>query len=103
MPTPSNITGARGTGNVLQANRRPDLKSRIFDLQPEDTPLVVLLDKLPSKTTGNPEFSWFEQDLEPRYDTTSALATNVATTIAVNNASYFAQHDLVYVPRTGET
>jgi hypothetical protein len=103
MPTPVTITGARGTGNVQQANRRPDIKSRIMDLQPEDTPLVVLLDKLPSRVTGNPEFSWFEQDLEPRFDTTSATATNVATTVNVNNGSYFAQHDLVYVPRTGET
>jgi hypothetical protein len=103
VPTAPTITGARGTGNVQQANRRPDIKSQIMDLQPEETPFVVLLDKLPARVTGNPEFAWFEQDLEPRFDTTTATATNSATTIAVSNGTYFAQHDLVYVPRTGET
>jgi hypothetical protein len=103
VPTAPSITGARGTGNTNQTNRRPDIRSTILEYQPETTPFVVLLDKVPNESTSNPEFKWFEEDLEPRFDTTSGAITNVATTVAVTNGTYWAQHDLGYVPRTNET
>jgi hypothetical protein len=105
VPTPPTITGARGTGNVLQSNRYPDIKPTVLELQPEETPFVILADKLPSRATGNPEFSWFEDDLEPRFDTINNVGgyASGATSIVVTNGSYYAQHDIVYVPRTGES
>lgn len=104
MPTPVTITGARGTGNVSQANRKVDIKDRVLELQPNTTPFVVLADKLPKKVAVNPQFSWFEEDLEPRYSATSGTVTNVATSVPVTagQGAWFAQHDLVFVPRTGE-
>jgi hypothetical protein len=102
VPTAPTITGARGTGNVQQANRRPDIKSQIMDLQPEDTPFVVLLDKLPARVTGNPEFAWFEQDLEPRFDTTTATATNVATIVNVQRHVLRAARPRVRPPHRGD-
>jgi hypothetical protein len=104
VPTPVTITGARGTGNVSQANRKVDIKDRVLELQPNTTPFVILADKLPSKVAVNPQFSWFEEDLEPRYSATSGAVTNVATAVPVTagQGAWFAQHDMVFVPRTGE-
>ena len=96
------VTGARGTGNIASFTRKIDMSEAVLLLQPDASPLTVFTKKTSKKVTSNPEFKWAEQDLEPRFDLTNGSALVGATSIVVDNGAYFAQHDLVRVPRTGE-
>jgi hypothetical protein len=102
MPTAPTWTGAEGTTALLSDNRYIDMSQTVSELQPDETPFVVLAKRLPHSVTGDVQFSHLEHDQEPRFDTTSGTATTTATSIGVNNGSYFAQHDTVLVPRTNE-
>lgn len=98
------ITGARGTGNILTDIRKVDMAEAVLELEPSAVPLTVLSAKLGAKPTVNPEYSWVEDKLEPRFDTINYASgyNTSATSIVVSNGAYFAQHDLVKNTRTGE-
>lgn len=98
------ITGARGTGNISQSQRKVDMAEKILLLDPDAAPLTVLTRQLSKKAAHNPEYSWMEDDLEPRWDAVNNAAgyANNATSIVVDNGAYFAQHFMVHVTRTGE-
>ena len=69
------VLGARLTDNVNQSTRKIDMVPTIKELEPDATPLTVLSTRMPSAPTGNPEFSWVEDDLEPRFDAVPTLPT----------------------------
>lgn len=98
------ITGARGTGNVLAANRKLDMASRVALLEPESNPLTLLLNRLSKAKTVNPEYKHLEDESEPRFDLVNNATGYAAgaTSIVVDNGAYFAQHYIVQVTRTGE-
>lgn len=98
------IAGPRGTGNVSQTVRKPDWGDAIQLLDPDAAPLTVISRRANKKPTINPQYQWAEDDLDVRFAATSATVTNVATSVPVTTGQgvYFAQHDLVKVPRTGE-
>src|SRR5690348_2108683 len=98
------ITGMRGTGNVQSSLRKVDFSDQINLLQPDAAPLTILSKRLGKEPTHNPQYQWAEDDLDPRFSAVPGGATNVATSIVVTTGqgSYFAQHDLVKVTRTGE-
>lgn len=100
----ADITGARTTGNIAASIRKVDMRETVLELEPNVAPLTVLSSKLGSDNTYNPEFSWTEDDLEPRFDLVNNGAgyNSSATSIVVDNGAYFAQHDSVKVTRTGE-
>lgn len=98
------IAGPRGTGNITQVTRKPDWGDKIVLLDPDSAPLTVISKRASKKPTANPQYQWAEDDLDVRFAATSGAITNVATTVTVaaGQGVYFAQHDLVKVPRTGE-
>jgi hypothetical protein len=98
------ISGPRGSANVNQTLRKPDIADKIYLLQPDASPLTVLTRNLRKQVTINPKYDWPEDDLDTRFAATSTTYTNSATSIVVaaGQGVYFAQHDLVKVPRTGE-
>jgi hypothetical protein len=98
------ITGLRHTANINQTRRKYDVSDRISLLQPNKAPLTVLLRKLAKKTTINPIFHWFEDDLQPKWDAVDNTGGYSAsdTSIVVDRASLYNTNDLVKVPRTGE-
>lgn len=100
----ADITGARGTGNITQTMRSPDVANMVLELEPNSYPLTVLLGKLSSEATVNPEYSWFEDKLQNRFDAINNGAgyNNSATSLVVDDGTKFAQHDLWKVTRTGE-
>lgn len=98
----ADVTGARGSANVLQAQRKVDLKEDILLLEPDAAPLVVLTSNLRTENTHNPEFGWFEDALDQRFDTVQGAQTSGDTTIEITAGTNFAQHDLVKNTRTGE-
>lgn len=96
------VTGARGTLNVGQSQRKVDMAQAIQLLEPDAAPLTQFSAQLPKKATHNPEYSWLEDELEPRSDLVNGAALAGATSVVVDNGPYFAEHDIVRVPRTGE-
>lgn len=98
------IAGPRGTTNVSQTSRKPDIGDRVLLLQPDASPLTVISKRTRKKPVTNPEFKWGEQDLDVRFDAVNnggGYSTS-ATSIVVDNGTYFAEHDLVKNTRTGE-
>lgn len=82
-----------------------DMSEDIALLQPSAAPLTVLLTRLrKTRTVTNPKFEWMEDDLLPWIDAINNATgyDTAATTLVVDNAQYFAEGDIVHVPRTGE-
>jgi hypothetical protein len=96
------VTGQRGTGNISSDQRKIELGGTIHLLEPESNPLTLLTRAAGKERRGDPKYNWLEDTSEARFDATSGTATNVITTIGVNNGAYFAEHFIVNVPRTGE-
>jgi hypothetical protein len=105
---PTILTGDLATapggdgGSINQAQRVIDMDDRIAELEPNASPLVVLLKKLNRQQAISPWVQWLEHVLMPRYDVTSAAATNVATTLVMVNAAYFRVGDVIRDTATGE-
>jgi hypothetical protein len=100
----ADVLGARLTDNVNQSLRKIDMVPTIKELEPDATPLTVLSTRMPSEKTVNPEFSWVEDDLEPRFDAINNAAGYASgiTSVVVDNGAYFAPDELWKITRTAE-
>jgi len=98
------LIGTRTTGNITATRRVLDMSNRISLLQPEKTPLVVLLMRLRKKKAINPEYAWLEDDLIPRTSATvdSGGASIVTIVVTTGEGSYFRVNDVVKNTTTGE-
>lgn len=100
------VTGTRDTRNITQNKIVVDMSEEIALLQPNEEPFMSFLKiaKRNTKVATNPKFEWMEDDLLPRWDAINNASgyDNVATSIAVDNGSYFSVNDVVKIPRTGE-
>lgn len=96
------LTGARDTLNILQDQRRIDMADRISLLEPDLQPLAVFSRRIPKKAAVSPQFSWLEDEGAPRFDQANGGETSGSTTIDVDHGSYFAEHYICQVTRTGE-
>lgn len=95
------VVGVRSTGTINQNQRKIDMRATILQLEPDETPLTVLSARLGSEKTVNPRFTWWEDELPPRFDAVDTT-TGTGTTVRVRNGSRFTVHDLVKVTRTNE-
>jgi hypothetical protein len=95
------FTGARGTTAIQADQRIHNMGKTIKLLTPDETPFTTLLMNLRKERTGDPKFEGLQDELEPRFDAINGT-TGTGTSIIVDNGSYFAEHDLVVVTRTGE-
>lgn len=102
----ADVSGVRQTLNVTQAQRKIDMHDEILLLEPDAAPLVVFskANQMKRKACHNPEYSWVEDALRPRFDRINDATPPVAadTTWTVDNGAYFRTGDIVLVPRTGE-
>ncbi len=98
------VTGQRSTLSGNQDNRRIDMADKVLLLEPESAPLTVITKKIRKKRTGNPQFKWQEDELDPRFDriNNGAGYLTTDTALVVDNAAYFEPLTNVFVPRTGE-
>jgi hypothetical protein len=81
------------------------MADRILKLEPDSTPLTVISKRINKKKTSNPQFKSMEAELDPRFDAVNNGAgyASGATSIVVDNGTYFQAQHIVYVPRTGES
>lgn len=100
------VTGTRDTRNITQNKIVVDMSDKIALLQPNAEPFMSFLKiaKRNTEAARNPKFEWLEDDLLPRWDAINNGAgyDNAATSIVVDNGSYFTANDVIKVPRTGE-
>lgn len=96
------LTGDLATDIINQSQRVIDMDDKIAELEPNASPLVVLLKKLRRVQAISPKVEWLENQLMPRYDTLSAAAASGATAIPTAHASYFRVGDVLRDTVTGE-
>lgn len=98
------VTGARTTGGIYQAIRKVDMSDTVMELEPNAAPLTVLSNKMGKEATVNPEFSWVEDDLEPRFTAINNGAgyNDSATSIVVDNGTYVYAGAIIKNTATGE-
>lgn len=82
--TAVSIQGLRGTGNYGPDERPKDFRETILWLNPNgDTPLTGLMSKIGSESLTDPEFYWFEEELNHARLVTTASAAAGVTSIPV--------------------
>jgi hypothetical protein len=98
------VSGARGTINVTQNLRKVEVDPKLYLLQPDQAPLTTITAMMGKKAVANPQFKWFEDDIDARFSSTSTSYNNSATSIVVASGEgpLFKANDIVRVPRTGE-
>src|SRR3990167_5581047 len=98
-PTPPTVvTGTRDTSTLGTETRRVrDVSPLLYQLEPDQGPLTVLLSKLRMKEAVDPKIEWFEDQLNPRFDVLAADLTSAATTMTVTNYKYFRAGDIVMI------
>ena len=98
------ISGARDTLAINQDRRVVDISDRIALLEPNKTPLVVLLMKLRKAKAINPKVQWLEDELIPRYSSVDGAisAGDTSLAVATGEGQYFRTNDVVLNTITGE-
>lgn len=96
------ITGDVATDTVNASQRLPDISDQVAMLEPDATPLVVLLKKLRKRIAQQPKVEWLESEAMPRFDATTATAASNSGSIGVANGNFFRVGDFVRNTATGE-
>lgn len=80
------IMGLRGTGDWGTDERPKNFRETILFRQPNGmAPLTALMAKMGREKTDDPEFAWWEEQLEATRVQSSGALTNVATTIPLTS------------------
>jgi len=93
---------ARSTNAGINSSRLKIDMGDLYKLEDNQGALFVTASQLGKRPAQQYQVKWMTKELRPKFDTTAANATNVATTIQVTDPSYFQVNDLVLVPSTGE-
>ena len=102
----SAIPGPIVTTTIDRDRLAIDCSKTITQLIPQADPYAVILMKARKEATDTPEFIWYDD--EPvgwwtQIDDASISDSDADTeTLKVKDASLFAVHDIIKVPRTGE-
>ena len=82
------ILGIRGTGDWGVDERPKNFRETILWRQPNgQTPLTALLSKMGSESTNDPEFAWWEEQLETmRVQLNGAILDGINTTFVIQAA-----------------
>jgi hypothetical protein len=98
------VQTTRGTENINQDQRMPDVSDKIWMIDPDYATLAFFARKLKKVKTVDPEYRHFEKQSPSRYDAVN-YATNYtsgATTIAVDDGTKFRAGDVVLDVSTNE-
>ena len=93
----ANIRGPLDTNDYESGIKKLDVRDKIFELQPNETPFISILSKMSKLKAVDIEFAWFEDDLLGNYTTLGAAATtNTAETyLTVASSAMLAEGDVL--------
>lgn len=104
--TPSSISGARATHNILAARRVVDMAPKIILLEDDRKSLMTFAGALGTRDVSNPNFHWLTDEILPKSGTFGAGAASTVTTgfnMSGTSANVYLQvDDVVKVPSTGD-
>jgi len=74
-----------------------DIRDKIFELEPDETPFISILSKMTKMKCTNTRFSWFEDDMLGNYTqvATEVGAATTTTTIVVDSTAMFQEGDVI--------
>jgi len=87
------LTGSEASTDNVNNNVR-DMAFGVAELEPNVSPLLLLLDKLSKEAAINPKIEWNEDESMPRITTLSASAASNATSASVTD-NYFRVGDVI--------
>lgn len=98
------IQGNRTTLNTLSTNRKPDIDNKLCRIEPENTPLTVLVKQMGKKVTTQPDFYHFEKALlaEETSINHGGGYSDSDTNLVVDDASIIKAKDILINPVTME-
>ena len=100
------ISGSKATTSVLSQGLVPDRSVDVSELEPNSAPLIQITTKTKGRKRRaiNTTFEWFEDEPFPYWDAINYGSgyNSSATSVVVDNGSYFGSSNLVLLPRTGE-
>lgn len=95
--------GAPVTSFNIDTDRRDlNVADDILELQPSETPFMVIGNKTSNVSAQSLEETWYDDDLAPWWTTAGATATDTDTTITLTDASIVKPKDLLKDTTTGE-
>ncbi len=102
------VLGLRGTGDWGTDERPKNFREMILWRDPNgDAPLTALMSKMRKETTNDPEFAWWEEELNALRIQINAAATTGDATLTVDTGSYDARNlvkgDVLMVEKTEDT
>lgn len=94
----ANKYGILDTSDFEDNIAKLDIRDKIFELEPDETPFISILSKMTKLKCVDTRFSWFEDDMLGNYTTFSAnLGSATTTTITVTSTAMFQEGDVVGV------
>ena len=92
------------TGGGNADRFKPQIRDEILMYGPNINPITLISSKVKSRSVGNPVFKVMNDKRLPRFDLVNNGAgyNTTATSVVVDNGSYFRGGDLVRVTSTGE-
>lgn len=88
--------------NIDTDRRDLNVADRILELQPSETPFLVIGDKTSSGSAKSLEETWYDDDLAPWWTEVGSGYTDTATTITLNDGTIVKAKDLIKNTTTGE-
>ena len=96
-------SGAPVSSFDIDTDRRDlNVADEILELQPSETPFMVIGNKTTDTSAQSLEETWYDDDLAPWWTATTASATNSETTITVDDGSIVKAKDIIKNTTTGE-
>lgn len=100
---PTLITGQSGTDDILAVSQKIDIGTKVFGIDPPGNPYTRIMTKrLKSKPAISWKVQWQEDDIVPFWDQAASTVASGATSVDVDNGTYFAVGDLVKNTATDE-
>ena len=98
------IQGLRTTDNFVADARPKNWREGILMRYPNgDMPLTALTSKMKSRSVDDPEFNWWDMELQTRQVDLGANLTTSNTVVSVTSGAHgFKEGDLLRVNQTGE-
>ena len=97
------VQGTRTTATQnTETRRKRDVFPSLLRLEPETTPLTVLMGKMRKREATDPKIEWFERERLPKQDVLGGALTSSGTTLTVTNYKYFRSGDVILFMETGE-
>jgi hypothetical protein len=100
------VAGLRGTGDWGTDERPKNFREMILWRNPNGSaPLTALMSKMKTESTDDPEFSWWEEELNPIRLQVAATAATAVTTVAIDSgdAEDLVIGDLLMVEKAAVT